>query len=351
VRLLAAAGEWELLARGWQGFLGRWRSGFEGLWPTDHEALLTAVRVGSVTGRERLGPPVPPVEALLPCRPAVNVVVHRYSDRMPAGAAVLAQRSDPRAQKVADHVDGPFEVVTPAALSERVPSAVGRPPGGAVAISRVDGMTAVTRPVLVLVGPPGAGKTTVGRVLARRLAVPFTDVDSVIVERAGKPIAEVFLDDGEEAFRALEREVVAHALATVEGVLALGGGSVLAAETRRLLRGHRVVHLSVGLADGLRRTGMSTARPLLAGVNPRATFRALLEARAPLYREVATVEVDTSRRSSGQVARSVLAALGEVPVADEQDAPDEAVAASSPAGAADGDGAVLLPDPSMSRPG
>jgi shikimate kinase len=212
-------------------------------------------------------------------------------------------------------------------------------------------MTAVTRPVLVLVGPPGAGKTTVGRVLARRLAVPFTDVDSVIVERAGKPIAEVFLDDGEEAFRALEREVVAHALATVEGVLALGGGSVLAAETRRLLRGHRVVHLSVGLADGLRRTGMSTARPLLAGVNPRATFRALLEARAPLYREVATVEVDTSRRSSGQVARSVLAALGEVPVADEQDAPDEAVAASSPAGAADGDGAVLLPDPSMSRPG
>jgi shikimate kinase len=210
-------------------------------------------------------------------------------------------------------------------------------------------MTAVTRPVLVLVGPPGSGKTTVGRVLARRLAVPFTDVDAVIVERAGKPIAEVFLDDGEEAFRALEREVVAHALATVEGVLALGGGSVLAAETRRLLRGHRVVHLSVGLADGLRRTGMSTARPLLAGVNPRATFRALLEARAPLYREVATVEVDTSRRSSGQVARSVLAALGEAPVADEPDAPEEAVAA--PAGAADGDDAVLLPDPSMSRPG
>jgi shikimate kinase len=212
-------------------------------------------------------------------------------------------------------------------------------------------MTAVTRPVLVLVGPPGAGKTTVGRVLARRLAVPFTDVDAVIVERAGKPIADVFLDDGEEAFRALEREVVAQALATVEGVLALGGGSVLAAETRQLLRAHRVVHLSVGLADGLRRTGMSTARPLLAGVNPRATFRALLEARAPLYREVATVEVDTSRRSSGQVARSVLEALGEAPVADEPDAPDEAAAASAPAGTADGDSAVLLPDPSMSRPG
>jgi shikimate kinase len=206
-------------------------------------------------------------------------------------------------------------------------------------------MTAVTRPVLVLVGPPGSGKTTVGRVLARRLAVPFTDVDAVIVERAGKPIADVFLDDGEEAFRELEREVVAHALATVDGVLALGGGSVLAPETRQLLRGHRVVHLTVGLADGLRRTGMSTARPLLAGVNPRATFRALLEARAPLYREVATVEVDTSRRSSGQVARSVLEALGEVAVADDPDAPDDAPAP------ADGENAVPLPDPSMSRPG
>jgi shikimate kinase len=210
-------------------------------------------------------------------------------------------------------------------------------------------MTAVTRPVLVLVGPPGSGKTTVGRVLARRLEVSFTDVDAVIVERAGKPIADVFLEDGEEAFRALERDVVAHSLATVDGVLALGGGSVLAAETRQLLRGHRVVHLTVGLADGLRRTGMSTARPLLAGVNPRATFRALLEARAPLYREVATVEVETSRRSSGQVARAVLQALGEAPVTDEPDLPDDAPAPSTTA--AEDASAVLLPDPTMSRPG
>ena len=81
--------------------------------------------------------------------------------------------------------------------------------------------------------------------------------------------------------------------------------------TRERLRGHRVVHLKVGLADGIRRTGMSTARPLLAGVNPRATFKALLDARAPLYREVATVEVETSRRSPNQVVRAVLEALGE----------------------------------------
>lgn len=200
--------------------------------------------------------------------------------------------------------------------------------------------------MLVLVGPPGAGKTTVGRVLARRLGVEFTDVDSIIVERAGKSIADMFLQDGEDAFRALEREVVAQALRETEGVLALGGGSVLAATTRERLRGHRVVHLTVGLADGLRRTGMSTARPLLAGVNPRATFKALLDARAPLYREVATVEVDTNRRSANQVARVVLEVVGLAPdtagslpaeLPDEPAAPDHRQVAA-------------LPDPTMGRP-
>jgi shikimate kinase len=175
---------------------------------------------------------------------------------------------------------------------------------------------------VVLVGPPGSGKTTVGQVLARRLGVEFTDVDAVIVARTGREISDIFLEDGEPAFRALEREVVAETLETTDGVLALGGGSVLAEETRERLRGHRVVHLTVGLADGLRRTGMSTARPLLAGVNPRATFKALLDARAPLYREVATVEVETSRRSANQVARAVLEALGEIPASAPPDPVD-----------------------------
>ena len=146
----------------------------------------------------------------------------------------------------------------------------------------------------------------------------------MIEERTGKSIADLFLEDGEDGFRALERQVVAEALASHDGVLALGGGAVLAAETRALLRGHRVVHLSVGLADGLRRTGMSTARPLLAGVNPRATFKALLDARAPLYREVATVQVATDRRSANQVARAVLEALGEVPASAPQELVDPA---------------------------
>ena len=195
----------------------------------------------------------------------------------------------------------------------------------------------------MLVGPPGAGKSTVGQVLARRLGVTFTDVDALIVDRAGKSISDMFMEDGEDAFRALERQVVAEALASTDGVLALGGGSVLAAETRERLRGHRVVHLSVGLADGLRRTGMSTARPLLAGVNPRATFKALLDARAPLYREVATVEVDTSRRSANQVARAVLEALGEVPAS----APPESVDPDDPLDRPTPHEGAALPDPSI----
>jgi shikimate kinase len=202
-----------------------------------------------------------------------------------------------------------------------------------------------TRPVLVLVGPPGSGKSTVGQVLARRLHVPFTDVDALIVERAGKSVSDMFLQDGEDAFRALEREVVADALRTATGVLALGGGSVLADVTRERLSGHRVVHLTVGLADGLRRTGMSTARPLLAGVNPRATFRALLDARAPLYREVATHEVDTVRRSANQVARAVLEAIGEIPADAPPDPVDPADPLDVPTPYGAQVGGAALPDP------
>lgn len=197
--------------------------------------------------------------------------------------------------------------------------------------------------MIVLVGPPGAGKSTVGKVLARRLDVVFTDVDDLIVARAGKSIADMFTEDGEDAFRALEREVVAGALTETAGVLALGGGSVLAAATREQLRDHRVVLLRVGLADGIRRTGMSTARPLLAGVNPRATFKALLDARMPLYREVATVEVDTGHRSANQVARAVLEALGEVP----EGAPADPVDPDDPLDRPTLNDSALLPDPTV----
>lgn len=171
------------------------------------------------------------------------------------------------------------------------------------------GPDAEGRPFVVLVGPPGSGKTTIGTLLAERLGLAFADTDAAIVERIGKPISEMFVQEGEPAFRALECEVVAEQLRAGHGVLALGGGAVLAERTRALLAEHRVVALDVDLADGMRRTGMSTARPLLAGVNPRATFRTLLAERAPLYAEVATVQVPTARRSPNQVVSAVLSAF------------------------------------------
>lgn len=168
-------------------------------------------------------------------------------------------------------------------------------------------------PVAVLVGPPGAGKSTVGRLLAERLGVDLVDVDATIVAKAGKSIAEIFTEDGEPVFRALEEEAVAAALEGSPGaVVVLGGGAVLSPVTRERLRSHHVVFLAVGMAEGVRRTGLSTARPLLVGVNPRATFKALLDARLPLYREVATAEVATDGRTVEEVTEAVLAELGTV---------------------------------------
>jgi shikimate kinase len=164
-------------------------------------------------------------------------------------------------------------------------------------------------PVAVLIGPPGAGKSTVGTLLAERLGVPFTDTDTIVEASAGREISDIFLTDGEPAFRALERDAVAQALADHDGVLALGGGAVMTEAVRDLLEGHAVVFLAVGLAAGVRRVGLSTARPLLAGVNPRATFSALLTERLPVYRSVARLEIATDDLAPDAVVDSIVAAL------------------------------------------
>jgi shikimate kinase len=185
-------------------------------------------------------------------------------------------------------------------------------------------------PVVVLVGPPGAGKTTVGLLLAARYGVAFRDTDADIEATAGKAIPDIFVDEGEPHFRAMEHRAVADALAGHPGVLALGGGAVMDAETRRLLVGHPVAFLDVELADAVRRVGLDAPRPLLIG-NPRARWRELMEQRRPLYEEVATVVVPTAGRTPEEVADALAAALGASPAAADTAERPRTGAAAGPA--------------------
>jgi len=159
-------------------------------------------------------------------------------------------------------------------------------------------------PRVVLVGPMGAGKSTVGALLAQAWGVPLRDTDADIEAAEQRTISDIFVDDGEAHFRRLEVAAVADALATHEGVLALGGGAVLDEGTRARLAGHPVVFLRVGLADAVKRVGLGVGRPLLLG-NVRARVKALLDERTPLYESVARHVVETDGRSPDEVAREV----------------------------------------------
>lgn len=160
-------------------------------------------------------------------------------------------------------------------------------------------------PLLILVGPPGAGKSRVGRDVAVRLETELRDTDVDVEARAGRPVAEIFVDLGEPAFREWERAAVADGVAEHTGVLALGGGAVMDSGTRDLLRGRPVVYLRVGLADALRRVGLNRERPMLMG-NVRGRWLGLMEQRRPFYEEVARWTVDTDGRSPADVVDEVL---------------------------------------------
>jgi shikimate kinase len=159
-------------------------------------------------------------------------------------------------------------------------------------------------PRVVLVGTMGAGKTTVGGLLAEAWGVGFRDTDQDVEAAAGKSVQDIFVDEGEQEFRARERAAVADALATHDGVLALGGGAVLDPETRAVLTGHRVVFLRVGISDAAQRVGLGVARPLLLG-NVRGRVKQLIEERSPVYEGLATYVVDTDGLTPEQVAAAV----------------------------------------------
>jgi len=167
----------------------------------------------------------------------------------------------------------------------------------------------VTGPLAILMGPMGAGKTSVGRALANQLGVEFSDLDTLIVEADGRTIPEIFAAEGEPAFRELEAAVLARALTERTGVLALGGGAPLHPDSGELLRGRPVILLEVEEAVAARRLARGTGRPLLEGHDPMARWRQLARERGPTYRELAACLIDAGQGRPAHVARTIVRTL------------------------------------------
>jgi shikimate kinase len=199
-------------------------------------------------------------------------------------------------------------------LPDHRPPAQGQPEGAQAASGQAGhGQAAPAQavhgqPAAIMIGPPGAGKTTVGALVAGLLGLDFVDTDTVIEKAAGKPVSDIFVQDGEDAFRALERQAAAHLIGSHPGVLALGGGAILDPGTRGLLAGRRVVYLETGFVSAVHRTGLDAPRPLLFG-NPRARMKTLLEERLPVYAGLAWITVPTDDREPRDVAGEIAARL------------------------------------------
>lgn len=166
----------------------------------------------------------------------------------------------------------------------------------------------------VLIGPPGAGKTTVGRLFAERLGLPFVDTDQMIEEKTGRTIPEIFVDDGEARFREIEEETVLHSLDTERAVISLGGGSVLSKRVQKRLRlsdkSRLVIFLDVSISSAAPRVGFNKGRPLLM-MNPRSQWQELMNSRRPIYMDLAQKTIDTTEISAEEVVRQLSEIIGE----------------------------------------
>ena len=164
-------------------------------------------------------------------------------------------------------------------------------------------------PKAVLIGLPGSGKSTLGRRLAKAIGRGLIDTDAAIEQRTGRTIAEIFSGDGESEFRRIEEQVIREALESHDGILSLGGGALTTPGVRDALVGQTVVYLEISAAEGIRRTSGSTARPLLAGPDRAEKYRDLVNDRVPLYRQAATIRINTNRRNPGAVVRYIVGRL------------------------------------------
>lgn len=164
-------------------------------------------------------------------------------------------------------------------------------------------------PPIILIGPPGAGKTSVGKVLAKKLSLNFLDSDKVVEEKSGKSISEIFITDGEPAFREMERAAVIDLIENQDGVIALGGGSVMDLEvSKRLLPMANVVFLDVSISNAAPRVGFNRDRPLLLG-NPRQQWIALMEKRRSTYEALAKARVSTDNKKPVEVVEEIVKEL------------------------------------------
>lgn len=162
---------------------------------------------------------------------------------------------------------------------------------------------------IVLIGPPGSGKSSIGKALSRKLSRPWIDTDTEVESRAGKKISEIFLEDGEATFRALERDVVDEVMGSEAGIVSLGGGSVLnEASQKRITTAKEVVFLDVSISNAAPRVGFNKDRPLLA-INPRQQWLQLMEKRRPIYESLATITVSTDNKKPDQVADEIIEAI------------------------------------------
>lgn len=163
---------------------------------------------------------------------------------------------------------------------------------------------------IILVGPPGAGKSTIGKALAKKLNMGFIDTDQVIEERANKSIAEIFLDSGEPEFRNLEKSIVAEVLANRNHVISLGGGAILDLGTQELLKTQKfVVFLDVSISNAAPRVGFNRDRPLLLG-NPRQQWISLMEKRRPIYEALGKYQINTDNKKVNEVVPELIGMLG-----------------------------------------